>query len=199
MGPTAVNELGGPDRAGVYPQGAVPDGFRPWRFRYRGGDFDCSPVVCDGTVYVNASRGPCFALDALTGACRWRFTAPGGVCNAPAVMDGQVFVTDWNHGLWALDAVSGRVRWHREGSRYCKNVLAQGGVVYLSDVGYPFKFIRGKGDLVAVDAASGQDLCRPEERLRGQHDRSVRWPDLPQRGRGRAVRLRCPLGRTAVA
>ncbi|MEV0914233.1 PQQ-binding-like beta-propeller repeat protein [Streptomyces sp. NPDC049967] len=158
MGPTAVNELGGPDRAGVYPQGAVPDGFQPWRFRCRGGDFDCSPVVCDGTVYVNASRGPCFALDALTGACRWRFTAPGGVCNAPAVMDGLVFVTDWNHGLWALDAVSGRVRWHREGSRYCKNVLAQGGVVYLSDVGYPFKFIRGKGDLVAVDAASGQDL-----------------------------------------
>ncbi|MEU5085452.1 PQQ-binding-like beta-propeller repeat protein [Streptomyces sp. NPDC021356] len=158
MASSVANELGGTGRAGVYPAGTVPDGFRPWRFRDRWGLLKDTPVVSDGIVYFSALQGACFAVDALTGECRWRFTAPSGMCHAPAVMGGLAFVTDFRQGLWALDALSGQVRWHHRGYKHTMYALAHAGVVYTSDAGHPFKFIRGKGVLTASDAATGEVL-----------------------------------------
>lgn len=61
----------------------------------------CSPTVHDGTVYAAGAWGTVFAIDAASGAIRWRFDPPEPyddghrgkhlVDSAPAVADGTVY------------------------------------------------------------------------------------------------------------
>jgi outer membrane protein assembly factor BamB len=73
-------------------------------------------TVADGVVYLysaNQSLGYSVdALDAQTGALRWRFPMGG---NAPSlavvVADGTVFFGSWGGTVDGLDASTGKPRW----------------------------------------------------------------------------------------
>ncbi|HKE37874.1 MAG TPA: PQQ-binding-like beta-propeller repeat protein [Candidatus Baltobacteraceae bacterium] len=73
--------------------------------------FLSSPAVSDGTVYVGSGDHSVYALDAATGALRWKFTTGNVVHASPAVADGTVYVGSWDRYMYALDAKSGALRW----------------------------------------------------------------------------------------
>lgn len=92
-----------------------------WSFK-TGGVISTSATVVDGTAYVGSWDGYEYALDAATGALRWRTYL--GVTNVPncsppnpgisstaTVAGGTVYVGGGDQYWYALDAVSGAVLW----------------------------------------------------------------------------------------
>ncbi len=142
----------------------VESGRRAWRFDTFGRTLDSdtfgfdrktvqsSPAVADGLVYVGARDGFLYAIDADSGAMRWRFDHQvSWVNSSPAVAGGLVFDgSSDGHFVQAVDAVSGRERWRftTPASVWSSPAVA-GGVVYVGD---------GAGDLLALDAQRGDTL-----------------------------------------
>ncbi|MGW3498021.1 outer membrane protein assembly factor BamB family protein [Streptomyces sp. NPDC001020] len=154
---------GGPTRNGVYPEGTVPQDFRPWQFR-AGRHKDLQPpTVCDGTVYVCSQDGVCYALSAATGTVRWS-TAIGermGYTPSPVVCDGIVCVTDQIGRLYALGAEDGRERWrYRCDGRV--RLVADNGVVYGVDSAWLYNRGANPSKLFALDLGSGELLWRTD-------------------------------------
>jgi outer membrane protein assembly factor BamB len=83
-----------------------------------------TPTVVDGAVYALASRGVMVALDATTGAVRWRHDLvreygavlpKWGFCQSLLVHGGKVYLDPGGtktHSLMAFDAKTGAVAWH---------------------------------------------------------------------------------------
>lgn len=88
---------------GLQPAGEVmPD---PW---------DCwlsSPVVWNGAVYFGSGDDNVYALDAATGALKWKFATGDVVHASPAIADGMLFIGSWDANLYALDVATGAERW----------------------------------------------------------------------------------------
>lgn len=147
-------------------------GAQRWRFR-ADHTLIAAPTVVDGVVYVgddafardrdrDGVAGTVYALDAATGAERWRAATNRGVLAAPAVADGVVYVIDGfsdsglqdNGTAYALDAVSGDERWRvAVGGATCAAPAVADGLVYVrsgSTAPSP-----GPGALLALDAATG--------------------------------------------
>lgn len=83
---------------------------------------EATPVVVDGVLYASGVAGRVYALDAATGALRWRFEPQLDLRNARdaccdlvnrgvAVWRGRVYVGTFDGHLVALDARDGRVLW----------------------------------------------------------------------------------------
>jgi outer membrane protein assembly factor BamB len=68
------------------------------------------PAVASGLVYV-ASAAAFYALDATTGAVRWKAIAVGGFDGRPIASSDTVYVGANDHNVYALDAKTGAVRW----------------------------------------------------------------------------------------
>ena len=76
--------------------------------------FDCflsSPVVWNGAVYFGSGDGNVYALDATTGALRWKFKTGDVVHASPAIADGALFIGSWDSFFYALDASTGKEKW----------------------------------------------------------------------------------------
>jgi outer membrane protein assembly factor BamB len=71
-----------------------------------------SPLVVEGTVFFGSGDGNLYALDAGSGALRWKFATGDVVHSSPAHADGIVYAGSWDGRLYALDASSGKERWH---------------------------------------------------------------------------------------
>jgi len=70
-----------------------------------------SPAVSGNAVFFGSSDGNVYALDAATGAVRWKFKTGEVVHASPAVVDGTVYVGSWDTNFYALDAATGAERW----------------------------------------------------------------------------------------
>jgi outer membrane protein assembly factor BamB len=77
--------------------------------------FLSSPVVADGAVYFGSGDTNIYALDAGTGALRWKFKTGDVVHASPAFANGVVFVGSWDSYFYALDAKSGKEKWRFHG------------------------------------------------------------------------------------
>jgi outer membrane protein assembly factor BamB len=154
---------GDPAGTGRQPVASVP-GLASVRFTYdAAAPIRSSPVLRAGVLYVGGSDGVLAALDAATGAPRWRFQAGGAIASTPAVDDRAVYVASRGGLLRALDPRSGRERWrHRfdpalpSGDYWdfflSSPVLADGAL-----------FIGGgDGRVVALDPASGRERWRAD-------------------------------------
>ena len=73
--------------------------------------FLSSPAVAGGTVYIGSGDHNVYALDAQSGALRWKFATGNVVHASPAVHRGLVFIGSWDRFFYALDARSGAVVW----------------------------------------------------------------------------------------
>lgn len=81
--------------------------------------FQATPIVVDGVMYVSLPGSHVLALDARTGAEKWRHTHTlrwKRLCCGPAnrgvaVADGKVYVGSVDGRLVALDAATGKVVW----------------------------------------------------------------------------------------
>jgi eukaryotic-like serine/threonine-protein kinase len=80
----------------------MPD---PWDF------YLSSPSVWNGVVYFGSGDGNIYALDANSGALKWKFQTGDVVHSSPAIADGTLFIGSWDRYLYALDAASGKEKW----------------------------------------------------------------------------------------
>jgi eukaryotic-like serine/threonine-protein kinase len=88
---------------GLQPAGELmPD---PWDF------WLSSPAVSDGAVYFGSGDGHVYALDAATGALKWKFQTGDVVHSSPAIAAGNVVIGSWDSFLYALEAGSGKLKW----------------------------------------------------------------------------------------
>jgi|SRR5215467_1447896 len=70
-----------------------------------------SPVVADGTVFFGSGDSNVYALDAASGALKWKFKTGDVVHASPAFAYGTVFVGSWDTYFYALDAATGKEQW----------------------------------------------------------------------------------------
>jgi eukaryotic-like serine/threonine-protein kinase len=70
-----------------------------------------SPAVYRGAVYFGSGDGNVYALDASTGAVKWKFHTGDVVHASPAISNGLVVIGSWDGILYALQADSGKVAW----------------------------------------------------------------------------------------
>jgi eukaryotic-like serine/threonine-protein kinase len=103
----------------------VATGRQIWRYdtegaKLKSGDYgfdrrsiQSSPAVSGGVVYVGARDGFLYAIDATTGALRWRIDHHiSWINSSPAVDEGVVFAGSSDaHFLQAVDATSGKELW----------------------------------------------------------------------------------------
>jgi outer membrane protein assembly factor BamB len=88
--------------------GALPAGeFMPDPFDF----YLSSPTVVQGVVYIGSGDGNVYALDAGSGALRWRFKTGNVVHASPAVANDTVYIGRWDSFFYAIDAKTGRERW----------------------------------------------------------------------------------------
>ena len=76
--------------------------------------FDCymsSPVVESGAVYFGSGDGNVYALDAGSGALKWKFKTGDVVHASPAIANGVVFIGSWDSNFYAIEAATGQEKW----------------------------------------------------------------------------------------
>jgi outer membrane protein assembly factor BamB len=67
--------------------------------------------VWNGAVYFGSGDGNIYALNATTGALKWKFKTGDVVHASPAITDGVLFIGSWDSYFYALDAASGKEKW----------------------------------------------------------------------------------------
>jgi outer membrane protein assembly factor BamB len=133
-----------------------------WRFTHPLSDneFPEAPAVEQGLVYVVSARNQVFgsahssidALDASTGAVRWRMHDSTHAYSAPAVADDVVYVGSTAGSVTALDATTGAVRWNSlTGAQADALPAVANGVVYVAYY---------DGSVYALNATSGAQRWR---------------------------------------
>lgn len=70
-----------------------------------------SPAVWNGAVAFGSGDGNVYALDAASGALKWKFPTRDVVHASPAIADGTLYVGSWDSFLYALDAATGAEKW----------------------------------------------------------------------------------------
>jgi outer membrane protein assembly factor BamB len=117
--------------------------------------FLSSPAVAAGSVYFGSGDGNVYALDAGSGAVRWKFHTGNVVHASPAVANDTVYVGSWDSYFYALDAASGKPRWRfktGEDAAINNQVGIQSSAVVAQGVVY---FGCRDSNLYALDAVSG--------------------------------------------
>ena len=70
-----------------------------------------SPVAVGGLVFVGGTDGVVRALDATTGAVRWRAYTGGAIRVPPTIWEGRAFVGSGDGWVYSYEATTGRLLW----------------------------------------------------------------------------------------
>lgn len=114
-----------------------------------------SPVIDAETVYVGSGDGNIYALDAASGALRWKFRTGNVVHASPAIANGMVYIGSWDSNFYAIDAKSGQERWRfktGEDHEIANQVGIQSSAIIAGGMVY---FGCRDSNLYALDAVSG--------------------------------------------
>jgi outer membrane protein assembly factor BamB len=120
-----------------------------------GGGFICvsNPAVAQGTVYVGDEFYILSALDANSGALKWRVQRDsdnGGGGGSPTFCNGSVYMVSYNYELFCFDATDGRIKWRKSSLGTIYNPVAYDDIVYVSD----------PQNLYALDGKTGNEKWR---------------------------------------
>lgn len=146
-------------RGGTGLTGSYSDDLRPplslvWRHTVRPDPYASSPAVTDKTAFF-ASSDRMYAVDAKTGALKWKYPADPEpfdtvISVAPAVEGELVYFGGGNGRLYAIHVDTGKIRWIFDSrSSISASPVIEGGVVY---------FGTSDGRVWAVDAQTGQQM-----------------------------------------
>ncbi len=135
----------------------VANGGRAWRTDTQGEKDRSTNVgggiaVMNGAVYATTGRAEALALDAATGAIRWRVALGAPARSAPTIADGHLFVTLLDGRLLSLNPADGERQWSYQAATTTTAVLGQPAPAYADGLvvaGF------GSGDLIAVRADGG--------------------------------------------
>lgn len=106
-----------------------------------------SPAVSNGIVYVGSFDRYLYALDAATGAQKWRSATSDSIGSSPTVSNGIVYVGSYDGKLYAFDAVTGTQKWKAStAARIGSSPAVSNGIVYIGSF---------DKKLYAFDAATG--------------------------------------------
>jgi outer membrane protein assembly factor BamB len=131
------------------------------RWRFHGGEdalvhnqvgFQSSPAVVDGVVYTGCRDANVYALDAKTGAQRWKVYHDGSWVNSTsAVAGGKMYCATSDSALYkVVDGATGKADVQEQGNSWVFSSPAVAGDVVVIGV--------GNGSLEARDRASGKLL-----------------------------------------
>lgn len=115
-----------------------------------------SPAVVENTVYIGSGDGNVYALDAASGALRWKFHTGDVVHASPAVANGMLYVGSWDSYFYALDAETGQQRWRfktGEDHKIANQVGIQSSATIADGIVY---FGCRDSNLYALDALTGE-------------------------------------------
>lgn len=87
-------------------------GDRRWAAKISETDnYDVDLTISQGTVYIGTPTGTVWAVDAASGASRWRSETWSSVFSGPSVAEDVAYVGTEDGKLHALDAASGELIW----------------------------------------------------------------------------------------
>lgn len=141
--------LGGPEHRPVAGEGPAAPFARLFLFQ-AGGDCLGSPAVAEGMVFFGCRDNHLYAVDAVSGAQRWRFRADAAVDSTPCYIDGHLYFGSSGGRLYCLRASDGRLRFRSAAFDPIRSspVVADGRVLFTTD----------GGTLVALDASTGEPV-----------------------------------------
>ena len=129
--------------------------------------FLSSPVLSGGNVYFGSGDSHVYALDAGTGALKWKFKTGDVVHASPAIANGVLYIGSWDRNMYALDAGTGRELWRFQTGNdtviynqigIASSAAVSDGIVY---------FGCRDGHFYAVDAQTGAQKWK--------HDNKMGW------------------------
>ncbi len=127
------------------------------------GQFQSSPVVVDGIVYIGGPDGFLSAHAVGTGKRLWRFEARGRISATPCVAEGKVFVGQNGRYMeyYAIDQMTGEPVWSLEdlGWATVGSTAYHDGRIFVGT---------GSGSFYGIDAGSGRILWRHQSRIPDQ-------------------------------
>jgi outer membrane protein assembly factor BamB len=118
--------------------------------------FLSSATVWNGAVYFGSGDGNIYALDAASGALKWKHPTGDVVHASPALADGTVFLGSWDSYFYALNATTGEEKWRfktGDDPDTHNQVGIQSSAAVVDGVVY---FGCRDSNLYAVDASTGQ-------------------------------------------
>lgn len=134
------------------------------------GEFEASPIVSNGVMYLSTAYDNVLAIDARTGRRIWRYTPDLGrsiLCCGPAnrgvaISEGLVFIGQLDGKLVALDQETGHVVWSAHVSRSPQYSITMAPLAYKDEVliGVAGGEFGIRGFLAAYSIDSGRELWR---------------------------------------
>jgi len=127
------------------------------------GTMQATPVVVDGVMFLASGAGNIFAIDAASGAIKWKHeTTLGGTYRGVAVGDGKVFCGRRDNTLIALDQKTGALVWKTTLADPARGTTSapavyHDGLVYIG-VGGGEGGVRGQ--FGAYDAKTGKEVWK---------------------------------------
>jgi alcohol dehydrogenase (cytochrome c) len=127
------------------------------------GSMQATPVVVDGVMFISSGAGNIFALDAATGAIKWKYESKlGGTYRGVAVGEGRVFSGQRDNTLIALDQKTGALVWKTQVADSTRGftsapAIYNDGLVYIG-VGGGETGVRGQ--FGAYDAKTGSEVWK---------------------------------------
>lgn len=111
-------------------------GDRIWRVDHEVSWVNSSPAVSRGLVLAGTSDGQFFqAVDAATGAERWRVSTVGIVWTSPAVLGDEVIIAESAGRVRGLDLLTGETRWSMfTGGPLFGSPVPERGIVYVGSM-----------------------------------------------------------------
>lgn len=117
--------------------------------------FLSSPTVVGGTLFIGSGDHFVYALDAGTGALKWKFQTGNVVHASPAVADGVLYIGSWDRYLYALKASDGSLIWKFQ-TGDDTDIYNQVGIASSASVADGMVFFGCRdGHFYAVDAKTG--------------------------------------------
>jgi outer membrane protein assembly factor BamB len=129
--------------------------------------FLSSPAIANGIVYFGSGDHSVYAVDAATGAQRWKFETGNVVHASPAIANGVVYIGSWDRNMYALDAATGREIWRYQTGNDT-TIYNQVGIASSAAIAGGIVFFGCRdGHFYALDQKSGK--------LKWSHDNHMGW------------------------